>query len=320
MLLEARDKADRRVQESDPPMAPSVAVARERVLEDTVLQAERAAADITLEFEREQAALMLAELLPFERGQTDRFLSTERVRSDDALANRDDFLGLVSHDLRNLLGAIVLSAAVVEKTAAGTAEAAGILVETTRIQRHAARMNRLIGDLLDVASIDAGRLAVDRQRGDLADLLAEAVDAYTPAAAAKGIKVTLLPADEPLPAEFDHARLFQVLGNLIMNSIKFSRPGRQHHVHGERDGESWRCSVTDTGIGIPADQLEIVFDRYSQVGKNRSGLGLGLYISKCIVEAHGGRIWAESTLGSGQLRELQPAAGSSLRAQGTRRD
>jgi signal transduction histidine kinase len=70
-------------------------------------------------------------------------------------------------------------------------------------------------------------------------------------------------------------------------------------VQGARDGDSYRCSVTDTGIGMPADQLDVVFDRYSQVGENRAGLGLGLFISKCIVEAHGGRIWAESTLGAG---------------------
>ena len=65
-------------------------------------------------------------------------------------------------------------------------------------------------------------------------MLAEAVDAFTPAATAKGIRLTLVPADEPLPAEFDHARLFQVLGNLIMNAIKFSRPGGTISVHGER--------------------------------------------------------------------------------------
>ena len=162
VLLEARDKADLRVQEGEPPLAPSVAVARERVAEDAVLQQERAAADTALEFERAQAARVLAELLPSEREQTDQFLLIERVRSDDALASRDDFLGLVSHDLRDLLAAIVMSAAVVEKTAAGGAEGARILTETTRIQRNAARMNRLIGDLLDVASIDAGRLAIRR--------------------------------------------------------------------------------------------------------------------------------------------------------------
>ena len=166
VLLEARDKADSRVQEGAPPLAPSLSVAQERVSEDSVLQQERAAADATLEFDRAQAARLLAQLLPLERKQTDQYLHTERVRSDDALASRDDFLGLVSHDLRDLLAAIVLSAAVVEKTVGDTAESGRILVETTRIQRIAARMNRLIGDLLDVASIDAGRLAVRPQRGD----------------------------------------------------------------------------------------------------------------------------------------------------------
>jgi signal transduction histidine kinase len=160
-------------------------------------------------------------------------------------------------------------------------------------------MNRLIADLLDVASIDAGRLAVNAQHGDLVAMLAEAVEAFESAAASKDTTITLLTPDGPLPAEFDHARLFQVMGNLLMNSIKFTARGGRITVRGERTGESWLCSVTDTGVGIPSDRLELVFDRYAQAGSNRTGLGLGLFISKCIVEAHGGRIWAESTMGAG---------------------
>ena len=314
VLFEARQKADLRVEESNPPLAPSVAVARERVLEDALIQDERAAADTTLQLERAQAARVLAQLLPFEREQTDLFLNGERVRSDDALASRDDFLGLVSHDLRNLLGGIVLSAAVVEKAIGNTPEDGRILVETTRIQRLAARMNRLIGDLLDVASIEAGRLSVDPRRGDLATLLAEVVDAFKGAATAKGLTIALVPAGEPLRADFDHARLFQVLGNLIMNAIKFSSPGGSIAVHGERTEESWRCSVTDTGFGIPADQLEIVFDRVL-AGRQEP---IGTWTRAVYLEVHR-RSARRTDLGRehprcGQLRELQLAASSGLRA------
>jgi len=300
VLLDAREKADQRLEESDPPLAPSVAVAQDRVLEDALLQQERAAADQSLEVERAETDRVLSRLLPRERDQTDLFLLNERVRSDDALANRDDFLGLVSHDLRDGLGAIVLSAALIAKAAGETPDGTRIAGEAARIQRQVARMNRLIGDLLDIASIDAGKLRVAPTRGDLAALLGEAVDAFTAAAAVKQIQIEVQCQEHPLPAEFDHARLFQVLANLIMNSIKFSPAGGRITVRGERDGGTFRCSVSDTGIGIAADQIETIFDRFSQVDHSDArGLGLGLFISRCIIEAHGGTIRAESTIGQG---------------------
>jgi signal transduction histidine kinase len=103
-----------------------------------------------------------------------------------------------------------------------------------------------------------------------------------------------------LPAEFDHARLFQVFGNLIANAIKFSPGGSRIALRAERIGNHVQCSVRDQGTGIPADQIEHVFERFVQVDENdRRGLGLGLFIAKRIVEAHSGRIWAESRLGQG---------------------
>ena len=197
VLLDARERADQRLEESDPPLAPSVAVAHDRVLEDALLQQERAAADQSLEVERAETDRVLSRLLPRERDQTDLFLLTERVRSDDALANRDDFLGLVSHDLRDGLGTIVLSAALIAKAAGETPDGTRIAGEAARIQRQVARMNRLIGDLLDIASIDAGKLRVSPAQGDLAALLGEAVDAFTAAAAVKQIQIDVHPRRRP---------------------------------------------------------------------------------------------------------------------------
>ena len=278
------------------------AVSEARVREDEALKDERSCADKSLRRERDDAAgaAALARLLPLEREKTDRYLLTERARSDDALSNRDDFLGIVTHDLRDLLGGIVTSSALLARRATHDEEGQRTLAEAKRIERYAARMNRLIGDLLDVASIDAGKLAVKPEAGDWSALITEAADTFRPAVSGKGISLETRMGAHPLPGEFDHDRMLQVLGNLISNSIKFTGPGGKIAVRAERTGDELRFCVSDTGAGIPEDSLEAVFERFWQVGRNdRRGLGLGLYISRCIVEAHGGRIWAESTRGEG---------------------
>ncbi len=300
VLDEARQKADRLLEESAGTMSPNAAVAIERDLEDAAVRADREAADQTLALERVETARILARLLPAERDQTDDHLHAERVQSDSALANRDDFLGVVAHDLRDLLSGIVMGASVIGKVVADSGHAARVGAELTRIQRHAARANRLIADLVDVASIDAGRLSMLTAPGDLQAVLCEAGDEFRPTAAVKKIELVVEDGRATLPAEFDHARLFQVFGNLIANAIKFSPSGSRIALHAERIGNHVQCSVQDQGAGIPADQIENVFERFVQVDKNdRRGLGLGLFIAKRIVEAHSGRIWAESTLGQG---------------------
>jgi signal transduction histidine kinase len=298
VLAEAREKADKH-RDGDRRQS-RAGVAEQRHQEDEALHQERATADESLRLEREENARALAKLLPLERDKTDRYLLTERARSDDVLSNRDGFLGMVSHDLRSLLGGIVLSATVLQEKAGEDEEGKLTLVQTARIQRYAARMNRLVGDLLDVASIDAGKMAVVPKPGDAAELIAEAVDTFQGLAWAKSISLESQIVERPLPAAFDHDRMLQVLANLIANAVKFTAPGGKVWVRGERGGDVLRLVVGDTGSGIPGDLLETIFERFSQVGKDdRRGLGLGLYISRYIVEAHGGKIWAESTPGEG---------------------
>jgi len=284
-------------------IANRLAVSEARVREDEALKDERSCADESLRRERDDAAgAVLARLLPLEREKTDRYLLTERARSDDALSNRDDFLGIVTHDLRDLLGGIVTSAALLSRRSTDDQEGQQILVEAKRIERYAARMNRLIADLLDVASIDAGKLAVKPAPGEWTELITEAADTFRPAVSGKGISLETRMGAHPVPGEFDHDRMLQVLGNLISNSIKFTGPGGKIAVRAEREGDELSFCVSDTGAGIPEDSLEAIFERFWQVGRNdRRGLGLGLYISRCIVEAHGGRIWAESTRGEGTM-------------------
>lgn len=300
VLQEARDKADQLLDHNHAAPATTRAVEKERLVEDAALRDHREAADETLEFERVETTRLLSRLLPKEREQTDGHLEVERVRADVALANRDDFLGLVAHDLRDLLSGIAMSAAVIGKAVDRNEPAGSLATEVGRIQRHSARANRLIGDLVDVASIDAGRLMVIPALGDLSVLLAEVAEEFHASAAVKGIELRVEGDSCLTVAVFDHARLFQVLGNLVSNAIKFSPRGTRITLSGEcRDGEL-RCSVSDEGPGIPADRTEQVFERFVQVAENdRRGLGLGLFIAKRIVESHSGRIWAESPAGRG---------------------
>jgi signal transduction histidine kinase len=160
-------------------------------------------------------------------------------------------------------------------------------------------MNRLIRDLLDFASIQAGRLSVSVRPQDVAAMVAEVLEVTEPLAAAKSQRlVSEVPAG--LEIRCDHDRVIQLFSNLIGNAIKFTPDGGTITVQAASDGEVMRFAVVDTGPGISADELPHVFDRYYQAQrKNRDGIGLGLSIARGIVEAHGGRIWVESEEGKG---------------------
>ena len=312
VLDAARDKADEKLDPDARRAEPESAIAEERDVADQALRDEREHADQALRLERNEYARASRRFLPLERESTDRYLLTERIRSDDAVANRDDFLAIVTHDLRDLIGGIVMSSAVLSRRAPRNEEGEDTLAETRRIERYAARMNRLIGDLVDVASIDAGKLAITAATGDLAMSIAEAQDTFRAMASAKGISLATKVDATPLLAAFDHDRILQVLANLISNSLKFTPQGGAITLRGEQEADGVRLSVTDTGSGIPVDSLERIFERFSQVGRNdRRGLGLGLYISRCVVEAHGGRIWAESGRDAGSTISITLPARSS---------
>ncbi|HEY0463007.1 MAG TPA: ATP-binding protein [Polyangiaceae bacterium] len=300
ILQEARDKADHKLKEVLPIEVIQSVVEEERKVEDQLVEQERSVADQSLALEREQNARDLMELLPYERQRTDRSLLTERIRSDDALSNRDDFLGMVSHDLRDLLGGIVTAAAVLQRTAAVGEPGGAARASAERILRHASRMKRLIDDLTDLTSIDAGKLAVMVAPGNLAPVISEAVTSQRGAAAARDLALELPQLPAALPATFDPGRVLQVLQNLLGNAIKFTPSGGSIRVSWEQADGGWKVSVTDTGPGIAPEHLETIFERFRQGAKlDRRGLGLGLHISRCLIEAQHGKIWAESTPGKG---------------------
>ncbi|MFP2905368.1 ATP-binding protein [Pyxidicoccus sp. 3LFB2] len=294
VLKAARAKAD------TAGVGSTAALRVERTEEDRALAEERSAQAAQLSSERDARRRALAELLRFERDETDKDLLLERNGADAALVTRDDFLGMVSHDLRSLLGGIAVSTGFLVKEASHDESGRRVVKRAEGIQRFTARMNRIIGDLLDVVSIEAGQLQVRAVPGDVAQAMRESVDAFQHAASAQGISLSLVEPSGPLLAKFDHERILQVLTNLLSNALKFTREGGRVEVRAQLDGPHCRVSVTDTGSGIPENLLETVFERFRQVNRfDRRGNGLGLHISRCIVEAHGGRIWAESRLGSG---------------------
>jgi signal transduction histidine kinase len=295
-IAASRAKADRQSATSAPSAQFPKIIEKERALEDKVLREERANADESLRAERAERV----DSLSIEREETDKDLFSERARSDYALASLDEFLSIVGHDLGNMLSAIVGFAAIIEKgVLSPEIHAQEILMSAQRIQRSGGRMNRLIGDLVDVATIGAGRLTLTREAGDPTQVVTEAVDTLQAHASASGVSLAAEIAPSSL-AVFDTERILQVLINLLSNAIKFTPVNGKVVVHVERIGDEICFAVSDTGSGIPSDKLDAIFERFLQVTKNdRRGFGLGLYISKCIVQEHGGRIWAESRIGEG---------------------
>jgi len=220
---------------------------------------------------------------------------------------------MVSHDLRNMLGGIAMSAALLAQDAPAEVDIpTSIRARAALIQRFAARMNRLVCDLVDVASIESGKLVVETRSDDLSSLIRESVELFQPSASERGLSLEMTRDQEPMIARFDRERIIQVVANLISNAIKFTPKGGRVELRVEQRGGEVLVSVADDGIGVPADDLETIFGRFSQVGTgNRTGLGLGLFISRCVVEAHGGRIWAEriATRGSKFVFSLPAARG-----------
>lgn len=211
---------------------------------------------------------------------------------------RDEVLGIVAHDLRNPLSTIAMQAEMLRRRAragAGTEAAAGDVID-----RAARRMRRLIEDLLDVSRMEAVGLTIEQALLNPVPFLSDCVESQRHLAESASIDLCLQ-ASADLPALWaDRDRLSQVLENLIGNALKFSRSGGRITVAADEVGDDVWFSVRDTGAGIPREDLPHLFDRFWQARRaDREGAGLGLAIVKGVVEAHGGRIWVESTLGEG---------------------
>ena len=210
-----------------------------------------------------------------------------------AIQMRDEVLGIVAHDLRGPLSLILMEARLVGST--GYDPERRSREPTEVIERAATRMNRLIQDLLDVTSIEAGQLTIEQNRLASAQVVGDAVEAHGALAASVAIELRLALSPEVPDIWADRDRLLQVFDNLIGNAVKFTAPGGSITVGAALRDADVLFWVGDTGPGIAIEDQARLFDRFWRAHHTkRAGAGLGLAIVKGIVEAHGGRVWVES--------------------------
>jgi PAS domain S-box-containing protein len=250
------------------------------------------------------------------RDITDRKAMEDSLRQADR--KKDDFIALLAHELRNPL-APIRNGLQVLRLAGGDASPA-VTHARSMMERQLAHMVRLIDDLLDVSRINRGKMELRRARVALADVVSAAVETARPVIDAGGHTLSVELRGSPVFLDADLTRLAQVFSNLLTNSAKYTEPGGAIWVSAEQRGGSVVVSVQDTGIGIPADALENIFDMFSQVDRsmerNAGGLGIGLALVKGLVEMHGGSVTAASG-GQGRgstftvtLPALPPQAGA----------
>lgn len=227
-------------------------------------------------------------------------LTDALARAESALGMRDEVLAIVAHDLRAPLNAVQTSAAFLMDVELTEPDRRRLL---DVIRRAASSMNRLIDDLLDVSRMESGAFTVDPQRFDLALLATEVCEQFRPQATEDG-RTLQCAIDGGVPTVFaDRDRMSQVLENLISNALRFTPAGGSVIVRVARHGaHEVMCSVADTGLGIPPEELPHLFERFWQARRyRRGGAGLGLAIARGVVEAHGSALAVESEPGRGSV-------------------
>jgi PAS domain S-box-containing protein len=232
----------------------------------------------------------LAEALQAQRDANTNLETMDRTKSE--------FLSIVSHEFRTALTGIQGFSELIRD---GGLESDEVRAYGGYIFNDADRVNRLIGDMLDLDRMESGRMSMRSTDVDINDVLMEAISRAAPAAVSVEFKSDL---DPRLPiVAGDRDRLIQVVSNIVNNAVKYSPEGGTVTLSSRVEGRFALISVTDTGIGIPQDEISYVFERFRRVRSGAAqsipGTGLGLTIVKQIVEMHGGRIWVESAVGHG---------------------
>ena len=230
-----------------------------------------------------------------------RRLSTQYAREREATRTalratetRDELLAVVSHDLRNPLTTITLGANLLDEST----DDAHVRRHLARIRSAATSMQHLIDQLLDAAKLEHGQLSLQLERVQ-AGALFETVTSLFEARAMTARVALTVNASHDCSVVADRERVVRVLSNLVGNALKVTSGGGSIAVRAHREGEHVRFEVEDTGPGIPAEQQAHLFERYWQGKSRNSGVGLGLYIAKRIVTAHGGDIGVSSAVGAG---------------------
>ena len=242
--------------------------------------------------DRVRAEAAIEELLERER--------TARREAESANHAKDDYLATLSHELRNPLNALVNAVDVLEQTGSRDpipAKARAVL------RRQTVHLARLLDDLLDAAKVGRGHLEIRPELTDLRQIARQAVDHLSHRFTGKSQTLSVSSPDQPVAVKGDPARLEQVIGNLLDNASKYTPDGGSIWLTLEADAEEAVLTVKDTGGGIPADRLHVIFDPFTQVNptlaRSKGGLGVGLSLVKRIVEMHGGAVEVHSEEGRG---------------------
>jgi signal transduction histidine kinase len=233
-------------------------------------------------------------------------LQRANIELSEASRHKSQFLANVSHELRTPLNAIIGSTDNMLDGIVGelNEKQARYLART---QTNAEHLSLLIEDLLDLSVIESGKMDIKAKNVCLASLVIEVAESLRPVAEKKPVDLEIGSMDANLTAWVDRDRIVQVLNNLIGNAVKFAPLQGKVTVAAQRNGTGWvQVSVADTGPGIPAEQVDKIFDEFYQIpqpgGPKAKGMGLGLTIAKKLVEKHGGKIWVQS----------EPAKGSTF--------
>lgn len=224
---------------------------------------------------------------------------TERRKAEDALRaadrNKNEFLAMLAHELRNPLAPLRNGLQIMRLAGNDGAVAAQA---REMMERQLGHMVRLIDDLLDLSRISKGKIELRRERIELATVVHDAVESSRPVIEAAGHGLTVTLPSKPLAANADRIRLAQVVSNLLNNSAKYTPSGGRIRLTVERQGTDVVIEVADSGVGIPQDMLERVFDTFTQADRSlercQGGLGIGLSLVRALVEMHGGTVEARS--------------------------
>jgi PAS domain S-box-containing protein len=233
---------------------------------------------------------------------------TDRKMMEQALADanrrKDEFLAILSHELRNPLAPLRNSLHVLARTEPGGEQARRM---HAIIERQVAHLTRLVDDLLDVTRISRGKIQLQRERVELGEIVRRTVEDHRSTFAANGIHIDGPTTSKPMWLTADPTRIAQVVGNILTNAAKFTPRGGRVDVALEQEGQHAVLRVLDTGVGIPRDMLDRLFEPFMQADQSldraRGGLGLGLSVARDLAELHGGSVTATSE-GTGRGAEF----------------